>query len=310
MTLLPRSTVFGWYDDGVFGAVERVQKHVPRVDAHRPVERLWRIAARQALLATGVEERPLVFGGNDIPGVMTASAMRTWLTRYGVAAGKNPAIFANDDSAYALAADLEAAGLTVAAIVDPRADGGKGWTGRAPVLRNAVVTDAHGGKAVEAISVRVNGALRKIAADALAMAGGYSPVIHLACHRGAKPVWSDEKAAFLAPSDLNGLTVAGGAAALRGLGAALADGAAKAVHALGGLGFAATPAFARRRTRAGQPSRSGRCRRPRARPSSITRTTCTPRISASPCARATAMWNWPSATPPMAWRPTRASSPM
>ncbi|SIQ98486.1 N-methylglutamate dehydrogenase subunit C [Rhizobium sp. RU20A] len=244
VTLLSRSTVFGWYDDGVFGAVERVQKHVPRIDANRPVERLWRIAARHAILATGAEERPLVFGGNDIPGVMTASAMRTWLTRYGVAAGKNPAIFANDDSAYALAADLEAAGMAVAAIVDPRADGGRDWTGRAEVLRGAVVTDAHGGKAVEAISVRVNGTLRKIAADALAMAGGFSPVIHLSCHRGAKPVWSEEKAAFLAPSGLDGLTVAGGAAALRGLGAVMADGAAKAASVLAAIGFAGTPAFA------------------------------------------------------------------
>ena len=72
VAILPRTTVVGWYDDNVFGAVERVQKHVAVPDPHRPVERLWRIVAKQAILATGAEERPLVFGGNDIPGVMMA----------------------------------------------------------------------------------------------------------------------------------------------------------------------------------------------------------------------------------------------
>lgn len=47
---LPRMTVFGWYDDNVFGAVERVQKHMATPDPARPVERLWRIVARQAIL--------------------------------------------------------------------------------------------------------------------------------------------------------------------------------------------------------------------------------------------------------------------
>lgn len=82
---LPRTTVIGWYDDNVFGAVERVQKHVATPDPRRPVERLWRIIAKQAILATGAEERPIVFGGNDIPGVIISSAMRSYLNRQAVA---------------------------------------------------------------------------------------------------------------------------------------------------------------------------------------------------------------------------------
>ena len=82
VTMMPRTTVFGWYDDNVFGAVERVQKHVALPQAKLPVERLWRIAAKRALLATGAEERPLVFGGNDRPGVMMAGAMRTYANRF------------------------------------------------------------------------------------------------------------------------------------------------------------------------------------------------------------------------------------
>ncbi|PDT35797.1 sarcosine oxidase subunit alpha [Rhizobium sp. M10] len=242
---LPRTTVFGWYDDNVFGAVERVQKHVALPDPDRPVERLWRIVARQAILATGAEERPLVFGGNDIPGVMMAGAMRSYLNRQAVAPGKSTVIFTTNDAGYRTAADLEAAGLAVAAIVDSRADGGKIWQGRAEVLRGARVIDAFGGKRLNGVSVETASGTRRIDADALAMSGGWSPIIHLACHRSGKPQWSDEAAAFLAPAAQDGLAVAGSAAGLEEIAACLGDGAAKAATALKAIGFAAAePAFA------------------------------------------------------------------
>ncbi|MBB6221369.1 sarcosine oxidase subunit alpha family protein [Rhizobium leguminosarum] len=242
---LSRMTVFGWYDDNVFGAVERVQKHVALPDPERPVERLWRIVARQAILATGAEERPLVFGGNDIPGVMMAGAMRSYLNRQAVAPGQSTVIFTTNDTAYDTAADLEAAGLAVAAIVDSRPDAGKGWQGRAEVLKGARVIDAFGGQRLRGVSVETTGGIRRIEADALAMSGGWSPIIHLACHRAGKPQWSDEVAAFLAPAAQDGLAVAGSAAGLAEIAACLGDGAAKAAAALKVIGFAAAdPAFA------------------------------------------------------------------
>ncbi|MBB2673154.1 UNVERIFIED_ORG: sarcosine oxidase subunit alpha [Rhizobium esperanzae] len=241
---LPRMTVFGWYDDNVFGAVERVQKHVALPDPERPLERLWRIVARQAILATGAEERPLVFGGNDIPGVMMAGAMRSYLNRQAVAPGKSTVIFTTNDAGYRTAADLEAAGLAVAAIVDSRADGGKTWQGRAEVLRGARIVDAFGGKRLNGVSVETASGTRRIEADALAMSGGWSPIIHLACHRGGKPQWSDEAAAFLAPAAQDGLAVAGSAAGLQEITACLGDGAAKAAAALQTIGLIAEPAFA------------------------------------------------------------------
>lgn len=73
-------TAVGSYDDKVFGAVERVQKHVALPDPHRPVERLRRIIAKQAILASG----PLDFGRNGIPGVMMAGAMHSYLRRQAV----------------------------------------------------------------------------------------------------------------------------------------------------------------------------------------------------------------------------------
>ncbi|OBZ95171.1 sarcosine oxidase subunit alpha [Pararhizobium polonicum] len=235
--IFSRTTVFGWYDGNVFGAVESVQKNTATVDPYRPVERIWRIAAKHAILASGAEERPLVFGGNDIPGVMMAGAMRSYLNRQAIAPGKSTLVFTNDASGYATAADLEAAGLDVTAIIDSRPDAAHTWSGKARVLPGAVVVDANGGKSLKGVCVLNNGRPETLAADALAMSGGWSPIIHLACHRGAKPVWSDTKAAFLAPETLEGLTIVGAAAGLGSLEACLADGAGKALSVLQALGF-------------------------------------------------------------------------
>ena len=230
--VMTRTVVFGWYDSNVFGAVERVQKHVAAPDPRAPVERLWRIVAKAAILASGAEERPLVFGGNDRPGVMMAGAMRTYLNRWAVAPGRRVGIFANTDAGYTLAADLEAAGVEVAAIVDPRPRRAE-WRGRARVIAG-VVAGTTGRQAVTGMTVRRESGEETIAVDALAMSGGFNPVISLACHRGARPVWSEAHAAFLAP-EVEGLMPAGAAAGVAGLGECLADGARAAER----LGYAA-----------------------------------------------------------------------
>ncbi len=242
---LPRTTVIGWYDDNVFGAVERVQKHVATPDPRRPVERLWRIIAKQAILATGAEERPIVFGGNDIPGVMISGAMRSYLNRQAVAPGKRTIVFTTNSPGYRTAAELEAAGVEVTAIVDGRADGNELWNGKAQVLAGARVIDAHGGKQLRRVTVASSSGSREIEADALAMSGGWSPIIHLACHRGAKPTWSERCAAFLAPERQEGLLIAGSAAGLASTDSCLGDGAMKAAEALEAIGLGKiVPAFA------------------------------------------------------------------
>lgn len=237
VTLLSRTTVFGWYDDNVFGAVEQVQKHVAAPSPERPVERLWRIVAKRALLATGAEERPLVFGGNDRPGVMTASAVRTYLNRYGVAAGRAVAIFANGGAGYRTAADLLAAGVEVAAIIDPRLDASDQPPAGVRLMRGAQVVATQGGTRLSSVIVERMGHQQEIACDALAMSGGFSPIVHLACQRGAKPVWSEAAQAFLAPDVGPGLSVAGSAAGLSSLSDCLGDGAAKAARIAESLSF-------------------------------------------------------------------------
>ena len=113
VTLMPRTTVFGWYDGNIFGALERVNDHVAVPPPYEPRQRYWRIIAKRAVLAAGAEERPIVFGGNDLPGVMLASAMRTYANRYAVAAGKSVVVFTNNDSGYRTARDLNAHGVAV-----------------------------------------------------------------------------------------------------------------------------------------------------------------------------------------------------
>lgn len=237
VTLLPRTTVFGWYDDNVFGAVEQVQKHIKLPSPDRPVERLWRIIAKRAILATGAEERPLVFGGNDRPGVMTTGAVRTYLHRYGVAAGRSVTIFANGGVGYRTAADLHAAGVEVAAIIDPRANALDAAPDGVRVLRGAHVVGTQGRGRLSSVIVERMGHRQEIGCDALAMSGGFSPVVHLACQRGAKPVWSDVAQAFLAPDVGAGLWTAGSVAGHASLSGCLRDGAAKASDVAKDLGF-------------------------------------------------------------------------
>ncbi|RWI85999.1 sarcosine oxidase subunit alpha family protein [Mesorhizobium sp.] len=240
--VLTRTTAFGWYDGNVFGAVERAQKHVRDPDPNRPVERMWRIAAKKALLASGAEERPLVFGGNDIPGVMMAGAMRSYLNRFAVAPGQRTAIFTTNDSGYSVARDLEAAGVQLIAVIDSRSDAQFAYSGNARVIKGAVVSDARGGKALSSVNVTTaNGATESISVDALAMSGGFSPIIHLACHRGGRPQWSDAHGAFLAPPEGRGLALAGAVTGTTGLSASFAEGAARAAAIAQELGFAARP---------------------------------------------------------------------
>jgi sarcosine oxidase subunit alpha len=241
--VLPRTTVVAWYDDMVFGAVERVQKHVAGPDPALPVERLWRIAARRALLCTGAEERPLVFGGNDRPGVMLAEAGLAFARRYGVAVGRRVGVFTATDAGLRTAAALAASGVPIAAVVDAR-PGAAIPAGLAErVFAGAVVTGTSGRRGLAGATVdHGQGRAEALDLDALLMAGGYSPRIHIACQRGGRPRWSDADAAFLAPGGRGALPVAGSAAGARTLAACFEQGAAAAVAQMADLGVAAHPA--------------------------------------------------------------------
>ena len=147
VTIMPRTTIFGVYDGGTYGAAERVADDVPVPTDHQPRQRSWHIAAKRAVLASGAIERSIAFAGNDLPGVMLGSAVRSYLNRFGVAPGARAVVFTASDDGWATARDLAACGVAVAAVVDPRKEGfEKQGAGPWPVFAGAVVKEARGGQ--------------------------------------------------------------------------------------------------------------------------------------------------------------------
>ena len=238
--ILSRTGVFGIYD-GEYAAVERVSDHLAAAAPGQPRQRLWKIVARRAILSTGSIERPLVFGGNDRPGVMTASAVSTYVNRFAALPGQRAVIFTASDSGWATAADLLDAGVEVAAVVDHRSHAHPAADNLrkrgVDIHLGAVVSDVHGAP-VRKVEVRLaNGERRAIRADLIAMAGGWNPAIGLGSNMGHRPVWSEKHDAFLLNETPPGLVPAGAAAGFFALPEALADGARKArqlVEELGG----------------------------------------------------------------------------
>jgi heterotetrameric sarcosine oxidase alpha subunit len=235
--LMPRTTITGAYDDGTYGALERVGLHLP-AQPNLPRECFWRIVAGQAILASGALERMIAFPDNDRPGIMTAAALRSYLNRYGVVPGEKITLFANNDDARLTARALMAEGVEVAAIIDSRADAPmeEGCT----VYAGAVVTGTKGRKALREITVLYRGSEFRIETDCLAVSGGWNPTLHLTCHMNARPVWNEKLAAFLPlEGAVPGLRAVGAAAGQFSTQAALDAGIEAAGGALKSLGLKA-----------------------------------------------------------------------
>ncbi len=193
----------GVYDHGYALAYERIADHIPGND--QPRHRLWRIRARQIVTATGAIERPLSFAGNDIPGVMLASAVRDYLTNWGVSPGDRTVVVTNNDDAYRTAIALKEAGLDVPVILDarPEATGALPDRARAIGIRVASgrgVATVKGGRIVTGVTVCAQAGegapLEQIDCDAVAMSGGWSPVVHLWSHCAGKLNWDPANAHF------------------------------------------------------------------------------------------------------------------
>ncbi|MDF1804671.1 sarcosine oxidase subunit alpha family protein [Thalassovita sp.] len=203
VTLRARCMGAGVYDHGYVLGYERLSDHTP--DTKGPRHRLWRIRAKQVITATGAIERPLSFAGNDVPGVMLASAVRDYLVNHGVSVGDRTVVVTNNDDAYRTAIAMAQAGLIVPVILDARPTGGGALAQEARDLGIRVETGkaiakVHGGKRVTGVSVCLQAgegaALETISCDAVAMSGGWSPVVHLWSHCGGKLIWDDARAMF------------------------------------------------------------------------------------------------------------------
>ncbi len=186
VTLLTRTTGFGYYNHNFVGLVERVTDHLAALDKSLPRERLWQVRAKKVILANGQIERHMVFANNDRPGIMLASAGRTYLNHFGVSVGSKVGIYTAHDSAYEAAFDLKRAGVTVPVIVDCRENPGEAVLAEArklgiDVLTGHSVVKAGGKLRVNSISVARNGggSARKFAVDALLVSAGWTPSVHL-----------------------------------------------------------------------------------------------------------------------------------
>ena len=232
--LMPRTAVTGSYDHGTFSAIERVSMHLAN-PGKAPRECFWRIVSRRAILAAGALERPVAFQNNDRPGIMMASALRTYVNRYGVSPGRAIAVFGNNDSVHQTARELLAAGIHVSALIDSRPDAQTDLD--LPFYRGQLC-NSEGRKGVEAISIATTSGIEKVQADCLAVSGGWNPTLHLTCHMNGRPAWCEDIAAFIPkPGMIPGLEAAGAANGTFSTAAALEQGQAAARSALNDLGF-------------------------------------------------------------------------
>jgi len=204
VTVLPRTTAFGYYAQNFVGLNERVTEHLAKPDKKLPRERLWQVRAKRVIIATGAIERHMVFANNDRPGIMLASAARTFLNHFGVAVGKKVGVYTANDSAYEAAFDLKRAGITIATIVDSREQPGEAVLAEArslgiEVMAGHAVVDTGGKLRVSSMSVARNGggSARKIAIDALLVSAGWTPSVHMFSQSRGKVAYDFESQRFL-----------------------------------------------------------------------------------------------------------------
>ncbi|MBO3762021.1 sarcosine oxidase subunit alpha [Ciceribacter sp. L1K22] len=186
VTVLNRTTAFGYYNHNFVALAERVTDHLAKPEKNQPRERLWQVRAKKVILATGAIERHMVFANNDRPGILLAAAGRTYLNHFGVSVGAKVGVYTAHDSAYEAAIDLKKAGVSVPVIVDCREAPGADVLAQArslgiEVLTGHSVVDTSGRLRVKSIKVQRNGggSARTIEVDALLISAGWTPSVHL-----------------------------------------------------------------------------------------------------------------------------------
>jgi sarcosine oxidase subunit alpha len=252
VTILPRATVFGYHDANFLTIAERLTDHLAVSDRKGARERVWRVRAKQVVLASGAHERPIVFANNDRPGVMLASAVSTYANRYAIKLADRAVVFTNNDGAYQTAIDLKKSGVSEVTLVDSRADGiilaeAVKATG-VKVINGCAIVNVLGKAKVIAAEIRnisadgksISGAIQRLDCDLVATSGGWNPAIHLFSQSGGKAAWNDEKSCFETGLVVQKQISVGAANASFSLADCLSEGAAAGIAAAQAAGFNAT----------------------------------------------------------------------
>lgn len=253
--LMTRTTAIGYYRQNMVELCERITDHMDQSLSKEPRERMWRVRAAQVVLAQGALEKPLVFEGNDRPGVMLAGSAQSYLHRYGARVGDLAAVVTSHDSAWYAALDLADHGTKIAAIIDIRETAREDLTDAAgnrdiEVLIGHTVTATSGRPRVNAVSVnpmqagRV-GKSRDIACDCLLISGGWAPSPDLFSHNKSGLIWDGVRQASLPDHKREACRIAGAARGLWGYKAALIDGDIAGRAAAEAVGFTVSPGIFR-----------------------------------------------------------------
>jgi sarcosine oxidase, subunit alpha len=230
VTLLPRTTAFGWYPHNFLGLCQRVTDHQGVPGAGQPRERMWQVRAKEVVLATGAIERPLVFSDNDRPGIMMAEAARTYLNRYGAIPGTQAVVFTASDSAYRAALELKAAGVHIAALADLRAAPKGPWVERAraagiDVRPSTAITATYGRLRVTHVDLTdESGATTTVPCDLVLMSAGFTPSVHLFSQSRGKLAYDEALKAYIPKQSVERERSAGACRGVFDLGAVISDG--------------------------------------------------------------------------------------
>jgi sarcosine oxidase subunit alpha len=230
--LLPRTSVFGYYDCNHLTAVERRTDHLPpgSVDGVSR-QRLWHFHAKHVLLATGAHERPLVFGDNDLPGILLANSVAAYAGLYSVKCGVRGVAVVNNDWVYEAVLSTQRRAGNVSMIVDSRRALDESLQARVreagiELLLGHVPVRARGWQRVSSLRLmnRDSGATCAVDCDHVLASAGRAPVVHLFSHAAGKLRYDEGLACFVPGEDREGCTVIGAANGTFEIGAAIAEG--------------------------------------------------------------------------------------
>jgi sarcosine oxidase, subunit alpha len=236
VTVLPRTNAFGYFPHNMVGLNERLTDHLAQPHADSPRERQWQVRAKEVVLAAGAIERPLVFPGNDRPGIMLAGAARTYVNRYGAVPGTRAVVITACDEAYRAALDLHEAGVFIAIIADIRAkaDGPLAEAARhagLPVQTSTTIVGTSGRLRVDTVRLarvddhgHVIDGEQMMPCDLVLMSGGFTPTVHLFSQSRGKLTWDEKTQSFIPGQAAERVRSAGACRGVYSLAAVLNDG--------------------------------------------------------------------------------------
>jgi sarcosine oxidase subunit alpha len=225
-------------------------------DNYLPViqgKRMYKVRAKECIVASGAYEQHVVFRNNDLPGIMMCSAVGRLMKLYAVNPGRRAVILTGNDDGYLTALTMAEQGVNVVSVIDMR------LTGASPELKRALLDKGvdikfgytvyealatKGNKHIRGIDVRAITARGEVSStpeiidcDLLCMSAGYMPAYPLICQAGGQLRYDDEAAEFSLSNIPEHLHIAGSVNGIHTLAAVMVDGENAAIKALNNLGL-------------------------------------------------------------------------